>query len=72
VAENDHMWSAGSVKIYDQKTERHTLAISERKIMRITHGPVKENGMWRKCTNQELINLYREPDIISEIREGQL
>lgn len=40
--------------------------------MRITYGPVKENGMWMICTYQELINLYREPDIISEIRKGQL
>jgi hypothetical protein len=30
------------------------------------------NGMWRICTNQVLINLYRGPDIISEIRKGQL
>jgi len=40
--------------------------------MRITYRPVKENGMYRICTNQELINLYREPDIISEIRKGRL
>jgi len=36
-------------------------------------GPVKkENGMWRICTNQVLMELYREADIISEIRKGRL
>jgi hypothetical protein len=34
--------------------------------------PVKENGIQRIRTNQELMDLYREPDIISEIREGSL
>jgi hypothetical protein len=43
VAENGHIWSAGNAKIHNRKTERHTLVISERKIMRITYGPVKEN-----------------------------
>jgi len=33
---------------------------------------VKDNGTQRTCTNQELMDLYREPDIISEIREGSL
>jgi hypothetical protein len=46
--------------------------ILERKMMKITYGPVKENGMWRKGTNQDLINLYRRPDINSDFRKGQL
>jgi hypothetical protein len=29
--------------------------------------PVKVNGMWRIRTDQELMNLHREPDIISDI-----
>jgi hypothetical protein len=31
-------------------------------------GPVKGSGVWRIRTNQELLGLYREPGIISEIR----
>jgi hypothetical protein len=72
VAENGHICAAGSAKLYDQKNDRHTSAILESTIMRITYGPVKENGMWRLCTNHELINLYREPHIILEIRKGLL
>jgi hypothetical protein len=41
-------------------------------ILRKIFGPVKENGTWRVRTNQELVDLYREPDIISEIRKGRL
>jgi len=40
----------------------------ERKILREKIGPVKESGVCRTRTNQELLGLYREPDIISEIR----
>ena len=36
------------------------------------NGPVKENGVWMIRTNQELMNLYSERDIISEIRKGRL
>jgi hypothetical protein len=34
--------------------------------------PCKKNGMWRICTNQELMELYREAAIISEIRKRRL
>jgi hypothetical protein len=37
-------------------------------IFRRIFGPVIGNGVWRIHTNQELMNLYREPDIISEIK----
>jgi hypothetical protein len=30
-----------------------------------------EENMWRIHTNQELTDLYRVPDIISEIRKGR-
>ena len=33
---------------------------------------VKENGVWRISTNQELKNLYTEPDVISKIRKERL
>jgi hypothetical protein len=51
------------------RNDANTLVMWKRKISRRIFGPVKENGMWRICTNQELTNPYREPDIISEIRK---
>ena len=36
----------------------------ERKILRRIFGPVKENGVWTIRTNQDLMNLCREPNII--------
>jgi hypothetical protein len=35
-------------------------------------GPVKKHGVWRIRTDQELMNLFIEPDIVSEIRKGRL
>jgi hypothetical protein len=35
-------------------------------------GPVKENGVCRIRTYQELMHLYREPDIDSEFRKERL
>jgi hypothetical protein len=43
-----------------------------KKIFRRITCPVKENGACRIRTSQELMNLYKEPDIISEIRKGRL
>jgi hypothetical protein len=53
-------------------SDEKTLAIWERTILRAILGPVKGNGLWKICTNRELINLFREEDIISEIRNGRL
>jgi hypothetical protein len=44
----------------------------KRKILRKIFGPVEENGVWTVRTHQELMHLYRAPDIISEIRKGRL
>ena len=49
-------------------SDENTLAVWGRKIMRKLFGPVKVHGLWRISTNQELMDLYREPDMISEIR----
>ena len=54
------------------KSNENTVAMWGRKILRRIFGPVKENGVWRISTDQELMNLYREPDIISGIRKGRL
>jgi hypothetical protein len=50
------------------KSGENTLGIWERKIF----GPVQENCVWRIRTDQLFINLYRKPDIISEIRKRRL
>lgn len=47
----------------------NTLPIRERKILRKLYGPVKENNVWRIRTNQKLVYLYTELDIISEFRK---
>ena len=52
------------------KNDESTLAIWERKILRKILGPVKETDVWRFRTNQELMDLSREPGIMSEVREG--
>jgi hypothetical protein len=54
------------------KTDENVIAMWEIKVLRRILGPVKENNMWKICTNQGLMNLYRKPDIISEIRKGKL
>ena len=52
--------------------DENSVAIWERKISRRILDPVRGNGMWRMCINQELMNLCREPDIISEIGKRRL
>jgi hypothetical protein len=54
------------------KSDESTLAIWEGKILRKILGPVKEIGVWRIRTNQELMDLSREPGVMSEVREGRL
>jgi hypothetical protein len=40
----------------------------ERKILRKIFGPKCEKGVWRIRTNLELQNVYRSPDIVTEIK----
>jgi hypothetical protein len=49
-----------------------TLTMWERKVLRGNMWYSKENANWRIRTYQELINLCRESDIISEIRKERL
>ena len=44
----------------------------EKKILRKIFGPIKENYVWRIRTNHDLIDLQKEPDIVSEIRKERL
>jgi hypothetical protein len=54
------------------QSDENTSVIYERKILQKIFGHIKENGIRRICTNQEFMDLYREPDIISETRKGRL
>jgi len=45
------------------------MKIRERKILRKISGPVKENDVWRIRSNQKLVDLHKELDIISEFRK---
>jgi hypothetical protein len=54
------------------KSDENITAKWKRNILRRIFGTVKGNGVWRIGTNQELKNLYIEPDIISKIRKGRL
>jgi hypothetical protein len=47
-------------------------ATLERKTLKEICDSLKENRVWHFRTNQELIRLYSEADIISEIRKGRL
>jgi hypothetical protein len=44
----------------------------ERKILRKIYSPKCEQGVWRIRTNLELQNVYRSPDIITEIKVRRL
>jgi len=56
-----------------RKSDENILEVWERKLVRNTIGPVKENGVWKKIrTIQELMGLCRGPNIISEIGKERL
>ena len=44
----------------------------ERKILRRICGPTHEGGCWRPRRNNELYSLYKEPNIVEEIKIRRL
>ena len=44
------------------------LATWERKILRKIYGPTKDKGTWRIRTNQEIYDLYKDNDIVIDIK----
>ena len=44
----------------------------ERTILRRIHGPVVEQGMWRIRSNQELTELYKDLDVVADIKKKRL
>jgi hypothetical protein len=48
------------------------VSISERNILRNIYGAKKEGHEWKLRNNQELRNIYGQPDIIMEIKSTAL
>ena len=44
------------------------LEIWERKILRKIYGPIKDKGTWRIRTPQEIYDLYKDNDIVMNIK----
>ena len=55
-------------------SERDEFALNawERKILMKVYGPIQERNTWRIITNQELRELYRDPDIVGDIKMKRL
>jgi hypothetical protein len=49
-----------------------TLMTWERKILRKMYGPKCERGVWRIRSNLEMQNMYKSPDIVTEIKVRRL
>jgi hypothetical protein len=49
-----------------------TMKTWERKILRKIYRPKCEQGVWRIRSNLELQNVYKSPDIVTEIKIGRL
>lgn len=54
------------------KADENCLSIWERKILRKVFGAVCEEGNWRIRTNQEIYELFKDPDIVKEIKVKRL
>jgi hypothetical protein len=48
------------------------LVTFERKILRRIYGPIKENGQWRCRYNTELCELYKDIDIVNDVKLRRL
>jgi hypothetical protein len=49
-----------------------TLLTWERKILRKIYGPESKQGVWRIRNNLEIQNMYKSPDIVTEIKVRRL
>jgi hypothetical protein len=54
--------------------EERRLRVFENRVLRRKFGPTKDEvtGEWRKLHNEELHNLYSSPDIIRQVKSGQM
>jgi hypothetical protein len=51
--------------VHKSKKSETALGIFEREILRRIYGPVQDNGQWRIRYNNELYELYDEPDLVN-------
>ena len=54
------------------KKEEEDLRVFERKVLRRIYGPTYDKGAWRVKYNNELYQLYGEPDIIKVVKAARL
>jgi hypothetical protein len=48
------------------------LAVFDRKVLRKISGPIQDTDQWRRLYNEELYQLYAEPEIVKWIRSVRL
>jgi hypothetical protein len=46
--------------------------VFERKVLRKIFGPIRDADQWRRMYNEELCQLYAEPEIMKWIRSARL
>jgi hypothetical protein len=54
------------------KKDEDALATWERKILRRIYGPKHINNEWKTQTNEEIMNMFNSPDIISTIKSKRI
>jgi hypothetical protein len=58
----------GSVTWTLTKAAEQVLNTFERKILQRIYGPIQEGGCWHPRWNSELYSLYKEPNIVEDIK----
>jgi hypothetical protein len=48
------------------------LAVFERKVLRKIYVPIRDPDQWRRRYNEELYQIYAEPEIVKWIRSARL
>jgi len=56
----------------DTKTAEQMLNTCERKILRRIYGPIQEGERWHPRWNSEFYSLYKEPNIVEDIKIRRL
>ena len=62
----------GSETWNSTKADEEALGVFERRVLRAIYGPVKEGEEYRSRHNNELYQLFQEPDIITVLRANRL
>jgi hypothetical protein len=62
----------GSVTWTLTQAAEQMLNTFERKMLRRIYGPIQEGGCWLPRWNNELYSLYKEPDIVEDVKIRRL